>query len=73
MDYLENNTPFSHKKVWEKRDFGFVEHLTSFELEARIGSKKKQHDGTKKKRKGKVLNSNLERENFKVPKHQEDK
>jgi len=42
-------------------------------LEARIGSKKKQHDGTKKKRKGKVLNSNLERENFKVPKHQEDK
>jgi hypothetical protein len=41
-------------------------------LEARIGSKEKLHDGTKKKRKAKVSNSNLG-EDYRVSKHQEDK
>ncbi len=69
MDYLKDNTLLSHKKLWGKHDPSFAKHLTSYELEAKIGSKKKQHDGTKKKEKGKISNSNLEREDSRVLKH----
>ncbi len=56
----------------KKNDLGFINCLTSSKSKARTNIKKKQHDGGKKKGKGKVFYSNLERKDPEVPKHQED-
>jgi hypothetical protein len=54
VDYPKDNTFPFERKLQEKHDLDFVECLALFKLEARTSSKKRQHDGAKKKGKGKV-------------------